>query len=131
MADRLTLQRRPVPATTKRRRAATGRGPNALAPVFEALASRPRREIVARLARGPMTTPQIGRHFRFSKQALNRHVGVLEHAGLIERTLHGRVHDVRLVPAPLDGVVDWVETIRRGWESNFDRLGILLGRQGE
>ena len=54
--------------------------------VFDALANQPRREIVSRLARGPMTTPELGRLFGFSKQALNRHVGLLDNAGLITRT---------------------------------------------
>jgi DNA-binding transcriptional ArsR family regulator len=97
-----------------------------VAPVFMALASRPRREIVARLAQGSMTTPEIGRHFRFSKQALSRHVSVLERAGLVRRTMRGRVQEVALDPAPLAGVVDWLAVIRHGWQRNLDRLGNLL-----
>lgn len=100
-----------------------------MAPVFMALASRPRREIVARLAQGSMTTPEIGRHFRFSKQALSRHVTVLERAGLVRRTMHGRVQEVALDPAPLASVVDWLGIVQRGWQSNLDRLGNLLGEE--
>jgi len=95
--------------------------------VFDALANRPRREMVARLARGPMTTPEIGRHFGFSKQALSKHVGVLEGAGLIERTVRGRVHELTLVHAPLRNVSGWVAEIRRGWEASLDRLGEIVG----
>jgi DNA-binding transcriptional ArsR family regulator len=95
--------------------------------VFDALANEPRREIVARLAQGPTTTPQIGRHFGFSKQALSRHMSILEAAGLIERTVRGRVHELRLVPARLDDVSGWVTQVRLGWESNLDRLGRVLG----
>jgi DNA-binding transcriptional ArsR family regulator len=94
--------------------------------VFTALVSRPRREIIARLAQGSMTTPEIGRHFRFSKQALSRHVTVLERAGLVRRTMQGRVQEVALDPAPLARVIDWIAIVRRGWESNLDRLGDLL-----
>ncbi|MGI9613715.1 MAG: ArsR/SmtB family transcription factor, partial [Acidimicrobiales bacterium] len=49
--------------------------------LFSALASQPRRDIVDHLATGPATTPEIGRRFDFSKQALNRHVVALEEAG--------------------------------------------------
>jgi hypothetical protein len=48
----------------------TAKGP-ALDAAFDALANERRREIVTRLARGSMTTPEIARHFRFTKQAPN------------------------------------------------------------
>jgi DNA-binding transcriptional ArsR family regulator len=93
---------------------------------FDALASEARREIVARLAHGPSTTPEIGRRFGFSKQALNRHLVVLEDVGLLARTLVGRVHELRLVPTPLDEVSSWIETVRSAWGANLDRLGQVL-----
>jgi len=100
----------------------------ALDAVFDALANQPRREIVTRLSRGPMTTPDVGHHFGFTKQALSRHVGVLENAGLITRTLRGRVHELVLVPVPLGEISRWVAEIRRGWESSLDRLDDVLRR---
>lgn len=98
----------------------------ALDGVFDALANEARREIVARLARGPMTTPQISRHFGFTKQAMSRHIGVLEDAGLVARTLHGRVHELALVPRRLDGVVSWISELRRGWTASLERLDEVL-----
>jgi DNA-binding transcriptional ArsR family regulator len=94
--------------------------------VFDALANESRREIVARLARGPMTTPQISRHFGFTKQAMSRHIGVLENAGLVSRTLHGRVHELALVPRRLDGLAAWVSELRRGWTASLERLDEVL-----
>lgn len=94
--------------------------------VFDALANERRREIVRRLARGPMTTPEIGQHFGFTKQALSRHVGLLENAGLVSRTLHGRMHELVLVPRPLDDVARWVTELRRGWTASLDRLDEVL-----
>jgi DNA-binding transcriptional ArsR family regulator len=96
--------------------------------VFDALANQPRREIITRLARGAMTTPEVGRHFGFSKQALNRHVSLLEGAGLIERTLRGRVHELAIVPARFGEVSAWVTEVRRGWEASLDRLDDVLRR---
>jgi hypothetical protein len=78
------------------------------------------------LARGRATTPQIGRRFRLTRQALNRHVALLERAGLVARTLRGRAHEVELVPGRLDGVVDFVAELRRGWSASLDRLGEVL-----
>jgi DNA-binding transcriptional ArsR family regulator len=95
--------------------------------VFDALASGSRREIVRRLARGAMTTGQIGRHFAFTKQALSRHIALLEEAGLISRTTtHGRVHQLTLVPEPLDRMTLWVHQLRRGWTASLDRLDDVL-----
>jgi DNA-binding transcriptional ArsR family regulator len=98
----------------------------ALDAVFDALANEHRREIVARLARGSMTTPEVGRHFGFTKQALSRHIGLLEDAGLVSRTLRGRVHELELVPRRLDSVERWVFELRRGWTGNLDRLDEVL-----
>lgn len=97
-----------------------------LDPVFDALASEHRRRIVDHLAVRPLDTPTLGAKFNMSKQALNRHIVVLEDAGLIERRLQGRVHELRLIADPLDGVSDWVSQIRRGWQANLDRLADVL-----
>ncbi|MDJ0769704.1 MAG: metalloregulator ArsR/SmtB family transcription factor [Ilumatobacter sp.] len=93
---------------------------------FEALASPHRRAIVECLARGPMTTPELGRQFPFSKQALSRHVALLERAHLVQRTPHGRVHELRLTSDPLDAVTDWVALRRAAWEASLDRLDDVL-----
>lgn len=99
--------------------------------LFAVLASEPRREIVMHLATGPTTTPEIGRRFSFSKQALNRHIVALEQAGLVERELDGRVHRVALVPDRLDGVNQWTGRIQAAWSENFDRLGAVLAEMEE
>jgi DNA-binding transcriptional ArsR family regulator len=103
----------------------------ALDQVFDALANQSRREIVARLSRGPVTTPEIGRQFGFSKQALSRHLSLLEDAGLIQRLARGRVHELSLVPVPLGEVAGWLADIRRGWETNLDRLDAVLRSSGD
>jgi DNA-binding transcriptional ArsR family regulator len=99
--------------------------------VFDALANERRREIVTRLARGSMLTPDIGRHFGFTKQALSRHIGLLEHAGIVSRTVHGRVHELTLAPRRLDGIVNWVTELRRGWQVSLDRLDEVLRARKE
>lgn len=99
--------------------------------VFDALANGARREIVARLSRGRATTPDLGRDFEITKQALSRHLRVLEDAGLIERRLRGRVHELNLVPDQLEGMSRWVTTIRDNWSWNLDRLESVLGGRDE
>lgn len=94
--------------------------------VFEALASETRREIIAAVATRPTETPELGRRFSVSKQALHRHISVLEEAGVVERTKLGRVHRIALAPAPLGDVSTWVTTITEIWQQNLDRLADVL-----
>jgi DNA-binding transcriptional ArsR family regulator len=98
----------------------------ALDAVFAALANEHRRRILARLASGDVTTPQIALEFDFSKQALSRHMAVLEDAGLVNRAVHGRLHELAFAPEPLDGVSHWIFELRRGWKKNLDRLDRVL-----
>ena len=97
--------------------------------VFDALANESRREIVSHLSAGTATTPELGRRFTFTKQALNRHLQVLEEAGLVERRLTGRVHELHLVATPLDELSGWAATVTENWNHNLDRLGQILKEQ--
>ncbi|WP_101926625.1 MULTISPECIES: metalloregulator ArsR/SmtB family transcription factor [Luteimonas] len=73
--------------------------------VFEALASTPRRQILAYLNAGELTAGEIGARFEFSKPALSGHLRVLEEAGLIEREKRGQFVFFRLVPDRLANTV--------------------------
>jgi len=94
--------------------------------VFDALANEHRRNIVARLARGPTTTPAIARQYGFTKQALSRHIGLIEHAGLIARVRRGRVDHLRLLPGRLDSLTSWVSELQAGWTASLNRLDQVL-----
>jgi DNA-binding transcriptional ArsR family regulator len=98
----------------------------ALNDVFGALANEERRLMLRQLRHGPMATPSIAARFDFTKQALSRHLAVLEHAGLIERTTRGRVRHVSLVPAPLGRVSNWLFELQRGWQASLQRLDRAL-----
>lgn len=69
--------------------------------VFEALASTPRRKILAYLNAGELTAGEIAERFEFSKPTLSGHLRVLEEAGLIEREKRGQFVYFRLVPERL------------------------------
>lgn len=69
--------------------------------IFEALASSPRRQILAFLHAGELTAGDIGERFDFSKPALSKHLRVLEEAGLIAREKRGQFVYFRQVPERL------------------------------
>lgn len=73
--------------------------------VFEALASTPRRKILAYLNEGELTAGEIGSRFDFSKPALSGHLRILEDAGLISREKRGQFVYFRLVPDRLANTV--------------------------
>lgn len=58
--------------------------------IFEALASRPRREILAYLSHAELTTSELAERFAMSAPAISRHLSVLENAGLISSTRSGQ-----------------------------------------
>ena len=97
-----------------------------LGEVIDALANKQRRVILMCLAHGRRNTTDVGEQFGFTKQALSRHMAVLEQAGLIERTMVGRTHRLALLPAQLDRVARWLVELRRGWHASLDRLDHVL-----
>ncbi|MBV9720102.1 MAG: winged helix-turn-helix transcriptional regulator [Candidatus Eremiobacteraeota bacterium] len=104
----------------------TARLDASLGAVFGALANEQRRAIVVRLAQSSVSTPEVASQFEFTKQALSRHVAILEDAGLVRRTMRGRTYDLVLVPEPLDHISRWLVEIRRGWCASLDRLDQVL-----
>jgi len=70
--------------------------------IFAALASAPRRRMLAELAAGAATTTELARRFAVSTPAASRHLSVLENAGLVasrregQRVLYALVRDTLL-----------------------------------
>lgn len=58
--------------------------------VFEALASGPRRQILAYLSETRLSTSDLTERFAMSAPAISRHLSVLENAGLVTRVREGQ-----------------------------------------
>ena len=69
--------------------------------VFEALASAPRRKILAFLAEAELNAGEIASRFEMSKPAVSQHLTVLENAGLVASEKRGQFVYYRLVPDSL------------------------------
>lgn len=87
---------------------------------FLALAHPVRRAIVARLAVGPATVAEAARDAPVSKQAVTKHLRVLERAGVIVREVEGRTHRLRLDARPLAEASAWIAAQRELWERKLD-----------
>jgi DNA-binding transcriptional ArsR family regulator len=57
--------------------------------VFEALASAPRRRILAYLSEAELSTSELASRFGMSAPAISRHLSVLENAGLVTSERRG------------------------------------------
>lgn len=90
--------------------------------VFHALADRTRRALLARLAKAPAMITQLAQPFAMSLPAVSRHIRVLEEAGLIVRSVDGRVHRCTFNGMPLQSVEGWLRHYRRFWEQNLESL---------
>jgi DNA-binding transcriptional ArsR family regulator len=66
--------------------------------IFEALASGPRRQILAYLSEAELSTSQLAERFAMSAPAISRHLSVLENAGLVSSTRQGQFVMYRLNP---------------------------------
>ncbi|TCV97375.1 ArsR family transcriptional regulator [Luteibacter rhizovicinus] len=64
--------------------------------VFEALASRPRREILAYLSAQELTAGEIASRFAMSAPSISRHLSVLEASGLVSSERQGQFIVYRL-----------------------------------
>lgn len=66
--------------------------------VFEALASSPRRRILAYLAHTSLTAGEIAARFEMSKPSISQHLTVLENAGLVISQRRGQFIHYSIVP---------------------------------
>jgi DNA-binding transcriptional ArsR family regulator len=96
-------------------------GASDLDAVFAALADPTRRAIVARLASGSASVGELAAPFDVSLPAISKHLRILEAVGLLARSKHGRVHELRLVGTPMRAAAEWIERYRGFWEQRSKR----------
>lgn len=103
--------------------------------VFVALADPVRRELLGRLAGGPVRVVDLAADHEISRPAISRHLRVLGEAGLVTAVDHGRERHYRLERSGLAPVSEWLaelapaaETAPRFAESVLDGLDLEVRR---
>src|SRR5947207_14768519 len=94
-------------------------------PVFAALADHTRRDIVRRAISAEEGVLELASHYPMSFAAVQKHVAVLERAGLITKQRIGRRKVVRTNPEALlvaRGLLDQYEEL---WRTRIDRINAL------
>ena len=93
---------------------------------FMALADPVRRAIVARLSRCDATVNELAEPFAITKQAVSKHIQVLEGAGLVTRSRDAQRRPVHLDAAALERLTAWIDRYRLIAEARYRRLDALL-----
>lgn len=93
---------------------------------FQALADPTRRLVLGELTEGSRTLGALAEPLPMSLPAVQKHVRVLEEAGLVATEKIGRSRHVRLRAAPMKQAVEWMEHYQKFWNDRFDALEELL-----
>ena len=94
--------------------------------VYSAIAHPVRRRVLEQLRPGGATVSELAAPHRISLAAVSKHIRVLEDAGLVQRSIHGREHHLVLEPHPLMTAAGWLDSYRRFWDARLDRLEARL-----
>jgi DNA-binding transcriptional ArsR family regulator len=98
---------------------------------FAALADPTRRALLTQLESGERTLSELAAPLPMSLMAIQKHVKVLEDAGLVETRKLGRSRYVKLRPQGLTPIVQWVQLSEQRWNTAFDRLARALEEEGD
>lgn len=93
------------------------------APVFAALGDETRLALLTRLGDGrPLSITALADGQPMSRQAVTKHLRVLETAGLVRSEKAGREQHWELETERLDEAKSWLETLSRRWDERLERL---------
>jgi DNA-binding transcriptional ArsR family regulator len=105
------------------RSATAGAGVTASAPVFAALGDETRLRLVSRLSHdGPTSITKLTAGFAVTRQAITKHLRVMEKAGLVTSAQRGRESVWQLEQRRLAAARRALQTISAQWDETLDRL---------
>src|SRR5438874_2636309 len=97
--------------------------------VFAALGDETRLRLVSRLCRdGPMSITRLTAGFPITRQAITKHLRVMEDAGLVRSTHQGRESIWQLEQKRLAEARRQLQTIAAQWDETLDRLKSFVER---
>jgi DNA-binding transcriptional ArsR family regulator len=99
------------------------------APLFAALGDRTRLALVARLSDGqPRSIALLSADTEMTRQAVTKHLHVLEDAGLVRSTRAGRESQFALRPESIVQMREYLDAVSRQWDDALDRLRAFVER---
>ena len=106
----------------KQRSSLAARG-RAHAPVFAALGDETRLALVARLSGGqPCSISQLTKGSRLTRQAITKHLRVLESVGIVHSAHAGRESLFEFDPKPIEKMREYLDFVSEQWDQALARL---------
>jgi DNA-binding transcriptional ArsR family regulator len=99
----------------------------ARASVFAALGDETRLSLVAKLCdRQRYSISQLTRDSKLTRQAVTKHLQVLENAGIVHSVRAGRESRFELDPKPIEGIRDYLDFVSEQWDQALSRLRLFV-----
>lgn len=94
--------------------------------IFQAIADPTRRAILVLVATQALTPNALADEFDMTRQAVSKHIKILNECELLEQEKVGREIYYQLKVDKMKEVDQWLEQFRKIWEKRFDQLDNLL-----
>lgn len=94
--------------------------------VFQAIADPTRRAIITLIALQAMTPNAIAEHFDSTRQAVSKHLKILNECELVKQETKGREIYYSLEVEKMKEIDKWLEQFRKIWENRFNQLDDVL-----
>lgn len=93
------------------------------APVFAALGDETRLTLVAKLSDGqPCSISQLTKGSRLTRQAITKHLRVLESVGIVHSVRAGRESLFEFDPTPIEEMREYLDFVSKQWDHALARL---------
>jgi DNA-binding transcriptional ArsR family regulator len=93
------------------------------ASVFAALGDKTRLSLVAKLCRGqPRSISQLTEGSKLTRQAITKHLRVLERAEIVHSVRAGRESRFELDPEPIEEIKKYLDLVSEQWDRALSRL---------
>jgi DNA-binding transcriptional ArsR family regulator len=94
--------------------------------IFQAIADPTRRAILVLIASHSLTPNALAEQFEASRQAVSKHIKILNECELLEQKKIGREIYYQLRIEKMKDVDIWLEQFRKIWEDRFNQLDEVL-----
>jgi DNA-binding transcriptional ArsR family regulator len=93
------------------------------APVFAALGDEMRLALIAKLCSGqPYSIAQLTQGSKLTRQAITKHLRVLERVGIVHSIRTGRESRFEFDPRPIEGMKAYLNLVSEQWDRALSRL---------
>ena len=94
--------------------------------IFQAIADPTRRAILTLIAIQALTPNVMAEKFDMSRQAVSKHIKVLQECELIKPEQSGREICYHFNPKKMQEIDKWIDQFRKLWETQFNQLDKVL-----